>query len=233
MMRSGKADKNSAEDARHLVGRWGILGLGLLVLVVLVSPTTALASASIPHVEEPKATPSADGQDVQYSESMRPTASHDSAGSSLPIEAQYAVSAAIGRDDFRHHALEAVAGVALENPVQGVRVVFGHEGTTLQADSLRWRMGLVSSGGGDASTAVTGNDPVPSDNRVEVDHGAVTEWYVNGPFGLQQGSPSRPHRRNATTARRCCSSRPPKGGSHGSTPTAGDWLGAIRTAQKC
>jgi len=92
-------------------------------------------------------------------------------------------------------------------------------------------VGLV--GGGDASTAVTGNDPVPSDNRVEVDHGAVTEWYVNGPFGLQQGFTVEGAPAERDDGPSVLQLAAPKGGSHGSTPTAGDWLGAIRTAQKC
>ena len=187
MIDGGNEDTNSAEDARHLMGRWGILGLGLLVLVVMASPITALASASIPHVEEPNAAPSADKQGVQYSAAMRPTTDPEPAGSSLPIEAQYAVSAAIGRDDSRYHALETVAGVALENPAQGLRLVFGHDGATLEANSLRWQMGLVSWGVGDASMPMERSGPASSGNRVEIDHGGVTEWYVNGPFGLQQG----------------------------------------------
>ena len=111
----------------------------------------------------------------------------ETAGSRLPLEAQYAVSAVIGRDDSGYHALDTAAGVELENPAQGVRLVFGHEGATLQVDSFVWQMGLVSWGVGDARTAVATSAPVASGNRVEVDHGGVTEWYVNGPFGLQQG----------------------------------------------
>jgi len=68
------------------------------------------------------------------------------AGSSLPIEGQYAVSAAIGRDDSRYHSLDTAAGVKLENPAQSLRLVFSHDNATLQAGSLIWQIGLVSWG---------------------------------------------------------------------------------------
>jgi uncharacterized protein (DUF2345 family) len=109
------------------------------------------------------------------------------AESSLPIEAQYAVSAAIGRDDSRYHAVNTATGVELENPAQGVRLVLGRDGATLEADAFVWQMGLVSWGYGNASVPVERGRPVTSGNRVELNHGNVTEWYVNGPFGLQQG----------------------------------------------
>jgi len=124
---------------------------------------------------------------VVASAGSRPSTAAEAVGTSLPIEAQYAVSTAIGRDDSRYYALDTAAGVVLENPAQSLRLVFSHEGATLQADSLVWQMGLVSWGVGDASESVERSDPVSSGNRVEVDHGGVTEWYVNGPFGLQQG----------------------------------------------
>jgi len=117
----------------------------------------------------------------------RPSTDTNPVGSSLPIEAQCAVSAAIGHNDSRYHALSTAAGVVLGNPAQGLRVVFGHDGTMLQAGLLVWQMGLASWGYSDACGSVERGAPVASGNRVEVDHSEMTEPYVNGPFGLQQG----------------------------------------------
>ena len=78
---------------------------------------------------------------------QRATENADTSGPGLPVGVQYAVSAALGRDDTRYHALDTAAGAVLESPAQGVRVVFDHGGATLEADPLRWRMGLVSWGG--------------------------------------------------------------------------------------
>ena len=66
--------------------------------------------------------------------------------SSLPIEAQYALSAAIGRDNARYHALETAAGVELANPAHDLRLVLRRDDATLRADSLAWPIGLLSWG---------------------------------------------------------------------------------------
>jgi len=111
----------------------------------------------------------------------------DTAASSLPTGARYAISAAIGSDNAAYHATGTLAGTSFSNPGHGFELLFDAAGTTLQAGDATWRMGLVSWGYGDAVDAVAAGQVTAEGNRVEIDHGTLTEWYVNGPFGVQQG----------------------------------------------
>jgi len=107
--------------------------------------------------------------------------------SELPIEAQCAVSAAIGADDSTYHAQTSEAGLVLTNAGHGVRLTFGDDDEILRGETFVWRIGLRSWGYRDARRSAEGGVSVVCGNRVELDHGGLTEWYVNGPFGIQQG----------------------------------------------
>ena len=111
----------------------------------------------------------------------------DSDLSSLPIEAQYAISAAIGQDVPAYHAARSDGGFLLRNQAHGLRVTFNEGGVSLHADATLWRMDLCAWGYGEAVAAVGDGDVSANENRVAVAHAGITEWYVNGPFGLQQG----------------------------------------------
>jgi len=115
------------------------------------------------------------------------TAATTASTSDLPIAAQYAISAAVGADDSTYHATGSEPGVVLANAAHGVRVAFGEDGVTLSGEAFVWPIGLRSWGYRGARRSVEGAVSVVCDNRVEIDHGGLIEWYVNGPFGIQQG----------------------------------------------
>src|SRR5205807_611213 len=56
-----------------------------------------------------------------------------------------------------------------------------------RSNTVRWGLTLRRYGYGAALRAVDGATPQVNTNRVAYVRGALTEWYVNGPLGLEQG----------------------------------------------
>ena len=90
---------------------------------------------------------------------------------SLPVSAQGPISAAVGRNDRAYW----IQGARAVNPDQSLRLRFSSSGVT------------VASGRGYVRLGVIGAAPVVRANRVSYARGGVREWFVNGPFGLEQG----------------------------------------------
>jgi hypothetical protein len=97
------------------------------------------------------------------------------------------ISEALGRDgsDFRVRA--SAHGFHADNPPHGLAADFGRKGIVLRRGSEHWGLRLLGFGYGGASAVSNEVDPSSSANRVEYQHGPLTEWYVNGPMGLEQG----------------------------------------------
>ncbi|MBI2440966.1 MAG: hypothetical protein HYV35_06290 [Lentisphaerae bacterium] len=167
------------------------------------------------------------------------TAEHGASSGTLPLETQYAVSAALGKDQTAYHFIPRFAGVAsmtqasppgsadqaspecyaqaralhpgetgehpaspdglcrastdyqAANPNQHFNARFDAQGACVVSGGTHWNLRVQAWGYGDALPAELKNTIVPapfvSANRVEYHRGALTEWYVNGPLGLQQG----------------------------------------------
>jgi hypothetical protein len=107
--------------------------------------------------------------------------------SRLPLPAQSRISAAVGRDLSVYRAFENGEGFHAENLRQQLAADFTQEGVKVTHQTARWTMSLLSYGYGDVSQKVARVSPQASLNRVEYQHGSLTEWYVNGPVGLEQG----------------------------------------------
>lgn len=106
----------------------------------------------------------------------------------LPAAAQPDVSAALGRDLPEYHMQAANGGFSAANPNQKLTIRFTAEGLQLHQDSAHWGMTLCGYGYGDQiATVAPGARPQAVVNRVEYRRGDLTEWYVNGPVGLEQG----------------------------------------------
>jgi hypothetical protein len=102
----------------------------------------------------------------------------------LPLPAQAAISGVLGRDNRAYHTTSQGQALHMTNPRHGLAAEFTEAGVESRHGdaqvALAWRgcaYGTVSSAG----PAVA---PEARDNRVEYRRGAVTEWYVNGPWGL-------------------------------------------------
>lgn len=55
----------------------------------------------------------------------------------------------------------------------------------LDAGASQWTLALQAFGYGSALEPVSEVAATVSANRLEYDRGALTEWYVNGPVGLE------------------------------------------------
>ncbi|HWA55128.1 MAG TPA: hypothetical protein VG816_13245 [Solirubrobacterales bacterium] len=102
---------------------------------------------------------------------------------SLPLAAQGPVSASLGHDApaFRLEGSEAV------NPAQGFRARFSRRGVTVASGPAHFGMALSAYGHGSALRPVGPTVPRTSGNRARYARGALTEWYANGPLGIEQG----------------------------------------------
>src|SRR5262245_52027185 len=110
---------------------------------------------------------------------------------SVPLLARAEVSAALGeaRDAFH---VQGTAGVLrASNPTQGLQASFDRSGTTIASQGLNLSLSLRSIGYGEGSAehAVAPATPAARANRVTYSRGAVSEWYANGPAGLEHGLP--------------------------------------------
>ncbi len=111
--------------------------------------------------------------------------------SGVPASARAQVSAALGADEPMFH-VQATAGGGLEasNSTQGLRASFTRAGVEVRvggAEGASMQLGLRSLGFGEAQQPVRASDPRVQTNRVTYTHGGVSEWYANGPAGLEQG----------------------------------------------
>jgi FG-GAP repeat protein len=114
------------------------------------------------------------------------TTGHDSAGrglASLPLAAQGSVSATLGRDApaYRLRGLRAV------NPAQHLRSSFSRRGVTVASNTAQLGMSLSGYGRGSTLRSLASAVPRVRANRVSYAHGPLTEWYANGPLGIEQG----------------------------------------------
>ena len=123
----------------------------------------------------------------------------------LPMAAQYAVSAALGKDQTAYHVVPMVQAdprwardsYQAANSSQHFDTRFDAQGASIVSAGMHWNLSVREWGYGDSGCAGGGSasgrenttvaGPFVSANRVEYRRGALTEWYVNGPLGLQQG----------------------------------------------
>jgi hypothetical protein len=106
---------------------------------------------------------------------------------SVPAAAQPGISAALGRDDSRYQVRALPGGFRAENPQQELSAEFTGQGIEVRSGAAQWGLALRGYGYGDSLRAASEAAPQASANRVEYRRGPLTEWYVNGPIGLEQG----------------------------------------------
>ncbi|MGQ0594949.1 MAG: FG-GAP repeat protein [Gammaproteobacteria bacterium] len=105
----------------------------------------------------------------------------------LPIESQASISAVLGRDEEIYHARADGEVLRLDNPRHALTALFSAEGIEVQSGGARLRLHFRGAGRGARREAIIPTQPEASVNRVEYRREGLTEWYVNGPLGLEQG----------------------------------------------
>ena len=110
-----------------------------------------------------------------------------SSPSSLPPAARAQMSATIGEDDPSYHARQQSGGFRMTNAGHGLTAVFSADGLELRQGTDHWALALRGYGYGERLVRAGSTAPRASANRIEYRRGPVTEWYLNGPLGLEQG----------------------------------------------
>lgn len=107
--------------------------------------------------------------------------------SALPLAAQPAVSGALGSETPGYQAENVSGGAEARNPRQQLASYFTATGVEVSRGGSSWQLSLRAFGHGTALTPAGEVQPRASSNRVEYQRGSLTEWYSNGPVGLEQG----------------------------------------------
>jgi hypothetical protein len=105
----------------------------------------------------------------------------------VPLAARGPVSEALGRGDRSYSVRGRPGALRVVNRGQRLAAGFGTSGVRVRSGRARLGLGLRGVGYGEAVRAVGPAVPRAHANRVVYRRGALTEWYVNGPLGLEQG----------------------------------------------
>jgi len=154
--------------------------------LVSLESSAPVASVAGPNLISPS--PSVISSAAGKSSVGQSSAGKSSSGlSSLPPSAPGPISAALGKEDSGYRVRPNAEGLRAENPRLGLVVEFTQDGAEVRGHDLRWRLETLGCGYGDAVHRVNTVAPQAKANRVEYRRNGVTEWYENGPLGLEQG----------------------------------------------
>ena len=107
--------------------------------------------------------------------------------SALPLTAQAQISGALGGDSSTYSVHVAGSGLQAVGPAQHLRMRFDRSDVRVDVGPARLSLNLRAVGYGSTLTALGDVTPHGSVNRVVYAHAGVSEWYANGPLGLEQG----------------------------------------------
>jgi hypothetical protein len=105
----------------------------------------------------------------------------------LPLLAQGPISTALGRDIPPYYAHAAYTGFEFSNPRHHLTIDFSSRGLEVRNGDARWRFVFAGYGYGGNLTSAEAVAPEASFNRLQYRRKGITEWYVNGPVGIEQG----------------------------------------------
>src|SRR6266498_2753815 len=103
----------------------------------------------------------------------------------LPVSAQSKISSTVGAHVAQYGIRPGRSGFVATN--QGVQLGFTSNGVAIQINDTKEVMSLRSYGYGENRSLARHIAPVANGNRVEFIRPKLTEWYVNGPLGIEQG----------------------------------------------
>ena len=110
-----------------------------------------------------------------------------SSSSQLQWAAKGAISSSLGRDQTAFYATHRSGGLVADNATQRLTAQFDRRGVLVRAGTTTFGLQLLAWGAPGHTTSVSPAAPRADANRVTYAHGPVTEWYANGPLGLEQG----------------------------------------------
>ena len=168
-----------------------ILGssLGIALAVGVCVPALAQSSAQrvAPFGKLNTSTPLANLASRSTSSGKSPAGESVAALSSLQANVQGPISAALGKGDSGYWVHPNANGYRGENLGQALVADFTRRGAEVRSHEVRWGLEMRGYGYGDALHPVRAVGPRANANRVEYRRDGLTEWYENGPLGLEQG----------------------------------------------
>jgi trimeric autotransporter adhesin len=114
-------------------------------------------------------------------------ATHYGSVSSLPFSAQAQISAAVGAETGAYRLTRSHAGFLTVSQGQHVTARFTQSGVRLRSGTTALELRLRSVGYGGSLQTVEQVAPSVRANRATYAHPGLSEWYVNGPLGVEQG----------------------------------------------
>ena len=120
-------------------------------------------------------------------ENKSPVAKSANALATLPADARGPISAALGNDDPAYWVHRNAEGFHGENPRERLSVDFTIQRAEFRTGHVHWSLATRAYGYGAALHSVRTVAPLAAANRVEYRRDGMTEWYENGPLGLEQG----------------------------------------------
>jgi FG-GAP repeat protein/centrosomal CEP192-like protein len=163
------------------------VSLTVIVIAVMAAEIRAQVKSADPQLGKSHTLPVANLATLSMSASKSSARKSATGLSSLAPDAQGPVSAALGKDDSGYWVDRSATGFCVENPRQALVVEFTQQGAEIRSHNLRWTLKTRGYGYGDALHPVKAVAPQAKANRVEYRRDGVTEWYENGPLGLEQG----------------------------------------------
>ena len=105
----------------------------------------------------------------------------------LPAPLRGLVSGTLGHSERAFWVRRAGAGFALVNGAQGFSARFSDSGVRVDARGGRLALSLAGVGYGSSLRPLGSRAPSADENRVSYADGSLTQWFENGPLGLEQG----------------------------------------------
>jgi hypothetical protein len=105
----------------------------------------------------------------------------------LPLAAQAPVSRALGRDDVSYWVQRSAGGLQAVNRAQRLRAQFDRGSVLVSSGGVSLGLNLRAYGYGAALQPLSAVAARVAANQVVYVHAGVSEWYANGPLGLEQG----------------------------------------------
>ena len=152
------------------------LGAGFWMSSALVALSSALVALAL-------AVAALSVPTLLRSSQISTTATHARGLQTLPVPVRAQASAAIGSDEAAYR----VHGLAAGNPAQKLQERFTRGGVVIGSGGAALSLRLVAVGRPGSLQTPPPTLPRTSANRVSYSHSGLTEWYANGPLGLEQG----------------------------------------------
>lgn len=124
---------------------------------------------------------------ISFTPGMASSSVLDRGLTNLPLDAQSSISRILGNENPAYHAAALESGYRFKNHQHALSVDLSTSGVEICSDGNRWVMALRAYGYGDELIPAQAAMPRAVANHIEYRRGILTEWYVNGQMGVEQG----------------------------------------------